>query len=154
MKILFDSNGNLGIFMPSSFSDCGLTLEQILQKDFPKKPDGSLVPHKIIQDSEWNIDNLFINVYTFDPQQGAVFNSEPAKEIWKAKWREARLSLLQQLDIEYMKALESQDSQWQHDVVAKKEALRNVTMQQIPGNTPEEIRNFWPEILGPNPYAS
>lgn len=154
MKILFDSAGELGVFMPASFADCGQTLDQILAKDFPKQPNGSLVPHKRVEDSEWNIDNLFINSYKFDVVQGAIFVPEKAKLFWKDKWREARKPILEKLDVEFLQQLELGDTVGRNEIVQKKQVLRDITLIEIPGNTPQEIRNFWPEVLGPNPYAS
>ena len=154
MKILFDSDRKLAVFLPASFSDCGLTLEQILEKDFPKQPNGSLVPHKVIQDSEWNIDSLFLDSYKFDIDQGAVFVPEKAKLFWKDKWREARKPILEKLDVEFLQQLELGDTVGRNQIVQKKQVLRDITLIEIPGNTTQEIRNFWPEVLGLNPYAT
>lgn len=76
-----------------------------------------------------------------------IINPDKAKAIWKDKWREARKPLLASLDIEFMKAVESNDSEKQARVAAKKQELRDVTNTQIPGTTPEEIKSVWPEVL-------
>jgi len=76
-----------------------------------------------------------------------IVNPDKAKAIWKDKWREARKPLLASLDIEFMKAVESDDTEKQAEIVAKKQALRDVTQTEIVGNTPEEIKAVWPSVL-------
>jgi len=77
-----------------------------------------------------------------------IVNPYKAKAIWKNKWREARKPLLASLDIEFMKAVESGDSTKQAEIVAQKQALRDVTKTPIPGTSPEEIKLVWPSVLG------
>lgn len=77
-----------------------------------------------------------------------TINIDKAKEIWKDKLREARKPILENLDVEYIKALEqNQDAT---DIVAQKQELRDITKspELINAQTPEEIKSFWPEILG------
>jgi hypothetical protein len=76
-----------------------------------------------------------------------IVNPDKAKAIWKDKWREARKPLLASLDIEFMKAVESADAERQAEIASRKQALRDVTSTPIDGNTPEEIKAVWPEIL-------
>ena len=76
-----------------------------------------------------------------------IVNPDKAKAIWKDKWREARKPLLTSLDIEFMKAVESADTAKQAEIAAQKQALRDVTLTEITGNTPEEIKSVWPDIL-------
>lgn len=73
-----------------------------------------------------------------------------AKEIWKNKWREVRTPILEQLDIEFIKALETSNVQKIQEVVLKKQQLRDVTNTSLPDDL-EGIKNTWPEILGPKP---
>jgi len=76
-----------------------------------------------------------------------IVNPDKAKAIWKDKWREARKPLLASLDIDFMKAVETGDSERQAEIAAKKQALRDVTQTEIAGSTPEEIKSVWPNIL-------
>ena len=76
-----------------------------------------------------------------------IVNPDKANAIWKDKWREARKPLLASLDIEFMKAVESVDTEKQAEIALKKQALRDVTNTEINGNTPEEIKAVWPDIL-------
>lgn len=79
-----------------------------------------------------------------------IINPDKAKTIWKDKWREARKAILSSLDVEFMRAVESGDSAKQAEIAQKKQALRDVTLTPIDGNTPDEIKSVWPEILGEN----
>lgn len=54
-------------------------------------------------------------------------NIEKAKEIKKEQLRQERKPMLEQLDVEMMRALEASDSQKQSEVTAKKQALRDAT---------------------------
>ena len=74
-------------------------------------------------------------------------NPDKAKAIWKDKWREARKPLLASLDIEFMKAVETADTDKQAEIALKKQELRDVTNTPILGTTPEEIKSVWPEVL-------
>lgn len=76
-----------------------------------------------------------------------IINPDKAKAIWKDKWREARKPLLASLDIEFMKAVESADAAKQAEIASQKQALRDVTLTEIVGNTPEEIKAVWPSVL-------
>ena len=76
-----------------------------------------------------------------------IVNPDKAKAIWKDKWREARKPLLVALDIEFMKAVETADTEKQAEIALKKQALRDVTQTEIVGNTPEEIKAVWPSVL-------
>jgi len=76
-----------------------------------------------------------------------IINPDKAKAIWKNKWREARKPILASLDIEFMRAVESADTTKQAEIASKKQALRDVTLTEITGNTPEEIKAVWPSVL-------
>jgi uncharacterized protein (DUF2267 family) len=76
-----------------------------------------------------------------------IVNPDKAKAIWKDKWREARKPLLASLDIEFMKAVETGNSEKQAEIATQKQALRDVTQTEIAGNTPEEIKAVWPSVL-------
>jgi hypothetical protein len=76
-----------------------------------------------------------------------IVNPDKAKAIWKNKWRGAREHILELLDIEFMKTLENGNSEKQAEIASKKQALRDVTKIEISGNTPEEIKSVWPDIL-------
>jgi len=80
-----------------------------------------------------------------------IVSSNKAKAIWKDRWREARKPILASLDIEFMKAVEAGDSAKQAEIASQKQALRDVTQTEISGNSPDEIKSVWPQVLGEKP---
>ena len=77
-----------------------------------------------------------------------TINLDKAKEIQKNRWRDVRKSILEKLDVEFMRAVESGDTVKQQQISTKKQALRDVTNTDLSTiTTPEELKNVWPEIL-------
>ena len=77
-----------------------------------------------------------------------------AREIHKTKIRNARTPKLQELDIEFQKALETSSSTT--DIVAKKQALRDAPADSgiASASTPDELKAQWKtDILGTSPYS-
>ena len=75
-------------------------------------------------------------------------NIKKAKEIQKDRWRETRKPLLENLDIEFMKAVEAGDTDEQQLIAAKKQELRDVTgfdLSEI--DDANELKDVWPECL-------
>lgn len=82
-------------------------------------------------------------------------NIEKAKEIHKDHLRSVRFQELQRLDIEFMKAVESGDSEKIAEISAKKQELRDITASpEIENATSvENLKSHWPEVLNcPNIY--
>ena len=84
-------------------------------------------------------------------QNSIVYDIDKAKEILKNMWRKAREPIFQDLDTQYIIALEKRDTNKLAEISTKKQQLRDITNLEIPNNF-QEIQNFWPEILGPHPY--
>jgi len=77
-----------------------------------------------------------------------------AREIHKTKIRNARTPKLQELDIEFQKALETSSSTT--DIVAKKQALRDAPADSgiASASTTDELKAQWKtDILGTSPYS-
>jgi hypothetical protein len=119
-------------------------IDAVIDNDIP-----SNTPYKIVE--SLNTDNAFFNAYEFDQEVGAKINISKAKEIWLNHYRTARTPLLTALDVSFMRAVESGNTDLQKEIASKKQALRDVTKTELP-NTLEEIKNTWPEILGQNPF--
>lgn len=134
-------NGALAVMVPSP----NLLIQTVISKDVPPN-----TPYKIVE--SLNIDNTFFNAYEFDQEVGAKVNIDKAKEVWLNYYRRARTPLLEKLDVDFMRAVESGDTALQKEIAAKKQALRDVTKIELP-NTLEEIKATWPEILGQNPFV-
>lgn len=100
--------------------------------------------YKIVETLD--INNDFFDAYEFDQDKGALLNINKAKEIKLNKFRQARKPLLEQLDIEYMKAVETSNTAKKKTIAAKKQELRDVTAIELPNNI-DELAEFWPDIL-------
>ena len=79
-----------------------------------------------------------------------------AKEIFKAKVREARSPLLEAEDVVYMKAMEADDSTAKTNSVNKKKALRDAPAASAitTADTIAKLKAAWDtSVLGDSPYA-
>ena len=83
-----------------------------------------------------------------------TYDKNKALEILKSQIRIKRAKLFNDLDVQYMRALEMGNTTLQSEIVAKKEILRNLTDISIDGVTSrDELIALWPEdILGTNPF--
>lgn len=136
--IAYNNAGGLGVIIPILNDESKIA-------EFASKNIQAGVEYIIIDNSELPSDQTFRDA--LEVNGGLKFNSEKAKAIWKNKWREARKAKLESLDVEFMKAIELGQFDKQADIGAKKQALRDVTLTEIPGTTPEEIKSVWPEVL-------
>ena len=93
-----------------------------------------------------DINNDFFDAYEFNQDKGAVINIKKAKEIKLNKFRQARKPLLEQLDIDYMRAVESSNTAKKKSIVDKKQELRGITSIDLPDNV-DELAEFWPDSL-------
>jgi hypothetical protein len=105
-------------------------------------PEG--VEYKIVESVD--IDNDYFNAYEFDAETGAKVNIDKAKAIHLDKFRAARSPKLQKLDIDFMKAVEANNEEKKAEIVAAKQALRDVTLTQLPDDL-AGIKATWPDIL-------
>ena len=94
-------------------------------------------------------DRHFRNAWALD---GTVITEDlaTAKLIFADKIREARKPLLEALDADYMKALES--SADTAAIVADKQALRDAPTAGNSATTMTELKAAWPSCCGDNPY--
>ena len=125
-------NGQVAVVIP-----CGDVNDAI--KDVPEG-----VEYKIVDSVD--IVNDYFNAYEFDAELGAKVNIDKAKAIHLDKFRAARAPKLAKLDVEYMKAVESNDEEKRAEIVAAKQALRDVTLTELPDDL-EGIKATWPDIL-------
>lgn len=98
----------------------------------------------------------FLDCYTFDEKTGAVFHQDTFDEMIRKQWRKVRIGKLQQLDTQYIIALERNDTSTIAEIVQKKTQLRDVTKQEIPKYEPMNgplreymlsLKGYLPEIL-------
>ena len=69
-----------------------------------------------------------------------------AKEVWKDKIREKRKPVLEQLDIDFVKAQETSSDTT--GIVADKQTLRDLPQQVDTATTVDEIKAVWNDMLG------
>lgn len=127
-------DNKLAIVYPAA----GVPIEQVIATAVPPETEYLLV-------NEVNLVNELFDAYEFS-LTGPAFNPAKGQEIQRNRWREARKPLLEALDVEYMRALERNDTAAAEAIAASKEALRDVTNHPLP-NDPEGILATWPEIL-------
>lgn len=75
-----------------------------------------------------------------------IIDIDNAKNIWKDKLRRDRAPILQQLDIEYIRSLETSDLAKQQNIIELKQRLRDATkdprIDQV--NSIDELKNINP----------
>jgi hypothetical protein len=136
--IAYNNAGSLGVIIPVLDNESKIT-------EFASANVEAGVEYIIIDNSELPKDQTFRDA--LEVSGGIKFNADKAKAIWKNKWREARKSKLASLDIDFMRSVESGDQAKQIEIAGKKQSLRDVTLIEILGTTPEEIKSVWPEVL-------
>jgi len=72
-----------------------------------------------------------------------------AREIKRDMIRAERNPLLEKLDVEYMRAQEAGDTTLQQEIAAKKQALRDATVDPVidAATTPDELKAATPAAL-------
>jgi len=138
MYIIYpQQNNQIAIIFPCGDIDSSI-------KDVPEGVDYKLINHL-------NVDDNFYGAYEFDNVVGIKINIEKAKTIQIERFRYYRIPILEKLDVEFMRAVETADTEAQKQISKKKQQLRDVTTTELP-NTIETIKATWPEILGRSPF--
>ncbi len=126
---------NIEVLIP-----CVDDLNEVL-KDIPRKPDGSVSEFKFI-------DKVPKIIETYDFVNNTLTrNRSKLHNFKKNEWRHLRKNKLEKLDIEFMKAIETNDMVKQEEIKLKKQALRDVTDIDVSNLTDDELENFTPDIL-------
>jgi hypothetical protein len=83
-----------------------------------------------------------------------TYNTNKALELMKSKIRKKRTKLFNDLDVQFIRAIESENVELRTQIVAQKEVLRNLTDISIDNiSSRDELIALWPEdILGENPF--
>ena len=123
-------------------------LLMVQNKDVPKLPDGSTEPSWIIEGDQALQLKWVRNAWKINDNGEIYFDRDKAIEIKKEQFRFLRKPLLEKLDVEYMKALEENDTSSSSNIVAKKKILRDITkIDMSPQNTPEKLHYYIPDEL-------
>ncbi len=84
-----------------------------------------------------------------------LFNEDKAKNVFLMQFRKFREQKLLDLDVQYMKALESNDTGSQQTIVSDKQELRNfpTIVNDTSVSSKEELRNLWYSSSFDNPES-
>ena len=154
-KIIYtQENGVIAVVHPTDLSLKEMTIEQIAQKVVPV----GISTYSIVEDSVIPTDRSFRNSWVgvgIGSTGGTITEDmTKAKELHKAKIREARADKFTALDIEYQRATET--SADTSAIVAKKQALRDAPAASgiaTASNTTELKAQWDTSILGTSPYS-
>ena len=154
-KIIYtQENGVIAVVHPTDLSLKEMTIEQIAQKVVPV----GISTYSIVEDSVIPTDRSFRNSWVgvgIGTTGGTISEDmTKAKELHKAKIREARVDKFTALDIEYQRATET--SADTSAIVAKKQALRDAPAAAgiSTAVNETELKAQWDtSILGDSPYS-
>lgn len=108
-------------------------------KDVPAE-----TPYAIV-DSLDDVDNDYFDGFVYE-DGAAVADIAACKSIHLDKFRSARAPKLAKLDVDYMKAIEVEDSVKASQIAIAKQELRDITKIELPDTLPE-LKSTWPNIL-------
>tara|TARA_R100000388_G_scaffold13146_1_gene10887 strand:- start:102 stop:569 length:468 start_codon:yes stop_codon:yes gene_type:complete len=153
-KIIFNYEGTISIMHPTPEALQIMTIEQIAEKDLPV----GVTTYSIVEDSVIPTDRSFRDSWVgvgIGSTGGTITEDmTKARELHKAKIREARADKFTALDIEYQRATET--SADTSAIVAKKQALRDAPAASgisTASNTTELKAQWDTSILGTSPYS-
>ena len=153
-KIIFNYEGTISIMHPTPEALQNMTIEQIAEKDLPV----GVTTYSIVEDSVIPTDRSFRDSWVgvgIGSTGGTITEDmTKARELHKAKIREARADKFTALDIEYQRATET--SADTSAIVAKKQALRDAPAASgisTASNTTELKAQWDTSILGTSPYS-
>ena len=73
---------------------------------------------------------------------------DKAKDIWRDKWRQERKPLLENLDVEFMRAVEAGDATLQSQIATSKQELRDITETDLSEvDNIKDLQTVWPSAL-------
>ena len=119
----------------SSIPDCVNCVQELGAKSYKYLPIAQQLPMKFFHAFYWD-----------EVQGGPSIDIEKAKEIKKNEFRYLRNPLLEKLDILFMKSIEVDDLELKQQVVAAKESLRNITLQEMPDDY-NILLNYIPQVF-------
>lgn len=148
-KIIYSRpDGGVSVVYPvrNTIGETLTTDEEIEQRAWDKLPKDAINP-RWADASEIPTDRTFRNAW--EDNAGIKVNMLKAREIHKNRLRAMRKPKFEVLDVEYMTADEVGNSSLKAQIVEKKKALRDVTIDPRieSAQTPEELKAAIPNIL-------
>lgn len=91
----------------------------------------------------------FFKAIELDENNEFIHNMVKAREIWRNKIRRDRYKKLLELDVEYQRALETNDSTKMTEVADQKKVLRDAPNNPLieAANTIPELKEVYPDLL-------
>lgn len=154
MRVIIFENDNGWVSIVSPYYPPGTTAEQeaeiaaaVQTKDVPPLPDGSTRPSHIVEYSSLDGIKLFFEAWRLRDGK-VVWHKPAADELKRKQFRALRKPLLEKLDVEFVRALESGDTVLLASIAAKKKKLRDVTLTDLSEHlTPKSLYAFVPDQL-------
>ena len=154
MRVIIFENDKGWVSIVSPYYPPGTTAKQeaeiaaaVQTKDVPPLPDGSTRPSHIVEYSSLDGIKLFFEAWRLREGK-AVWHKPAADELKRKHFRALRKPLLEKLDVEFIRALESGDTVLVATIAAKKKELRDITLMDLSRHsTPESLHAFVPDSL-------
>lgn len=154
MRVIIFENDNGWVSIVSPYYPPGTTADQeaeiataVQSKDVPPLPDGSMRPSHIVEYSSLDGIKLFFEAWRLHDGK-IVWHKPAADELKRKQFRTLRKPLLEKLDVEFIRALESGDTVLVASIADKKKELRDVTLIDLSQHaTPESLHAFVPNSL-------
>ena len=153
--ILYNDDNNQFCVIFPNYNECTndaekeIVLQNIINKDLPKNPDGSMRQYFIKEYNELEDRRYVKPAWKLNETSGEIyFDYNVGIQIKKNQFRQLRKPLFEKLDTEFMKAIENSDFDTLNIIKNKKQILRDITninMSQY--QTPQDLHNFIPDIL-------
>jgi hypothetical protein len=147
-------DGGLSIVSPAPLEDLRRIpkFEEMTQAEY----EAHIIERSLPKGVDWLIfttvdfpqDRTFRNAWFSHKTLGIQVDMVKARQIHLDTMRVARQPLLDNLDVEFMRAVESQDKTAQTRIASQKQTLRDVTTTDLSAaSTPEQLKAIWPEAL-------
>lgn len=153
--ILYNDDNNQFCVIFPNYNECTndaekeIVLQNIINKDLPKKSDGSMRQYFIKEYYELEDRRYVKPAWKLNETSGEIyFDYNVGIQIKKNQFRQLRKPLFEKLDTEFMKAIENNDFDTLNIIKNKKQILRDITninMSQY--QTPQDLHNFIPDVL-------
>lgn len=131
-----NAEGGVSVIIPTG----EIPIEDVIAKDVPAG-----VEYSVVDVSDLPEDRYFRKAWKIS-ESGVEIDIKKAKNVQRDKWREARALKLVALDVDYIRAMEQEDTVRQSEITSKKHALRDVTATPLPDDI-TGIKATWPSIL-------
>lgn len=97
-----------------------VSIEELIQKHVDSSKPFKVCEHEDIS----SLDGMFADAFQLD-QNNITVNMKNATDVWRNLLRRERAPLMQQLDVQYMRALETNNSALASEIATRKQKLRD-----------------------------